>query len=50
MTRVYLVGSGLVSLYDAQRINARGQIVGRAMGPKTYHSYLLTPVALPATN
>jgi probable HAF family extracellular repeat protein len=41
--RVSLVGSGLSELFDAQRINARGQIIGKAMGTDTYHAYLLTP-------
>jgi len=31
-TRVNLAGSGLTELYDAERINARGQIIGKAMG------------------
>jgi probable HAF family extracellular repeat protein len=42
-SRVDLVGTGLTELYDAQRINARGQIIGKAMGPDGYHAYLLTP-------
>jgi probable HAF family extracellular repeat protein len=45
---VDLAGSGLKSLYDAKRINARGMIIGKAMGPGAYHGYLLTPVVMTA--
>lgn len=48
--RVELAGSGLKSLDNATRINARGQIIGTAEGPKAAHSYLLTPVAVVARN
>lgn len=45
MTRVDLAGSGLKTLYDAERINLRGQIIGRAMGADdVWHGYLLTPI------
>src|SRR6185312_9581962 len=41
---VDLSGTKLKSLYDAERINARGQIIGEAMGADVWHGYLLTPV------
>jgi probable HAF family extracellular repeat protein len=42
--KVNLSGTGLTELFDAERINSRGQIVGKAMGPDNYHAYLLTPL------
>lgn len=49
-TRVNLAGSGLTELFDAERINARGQIIGKAMGPGAYHAYLLTPLRIESTS
>ena len=49
-TRVNLSGSGLTELFDAERINARGQIIGKAMGPDTFHAYLLTPLRIESTS
>ncbi len=48
--RVDFGGTMLKSLYDATRINARGQIIGKAVGQSGIHGYLLTPVDLAASN
>lgn len=41
---VVLAGTGLTSLFQAEGINDRGQIICQAMGEGGYHAVLLTPV------